>query len=68
MLLNELLSEQHLLHTIHDFALNLNNKAQTDVIPLDFCKAFDKMSHRLLLHKLDHYGIRGPIFKWISFF
>ena len=26
------------------------------------------MSHCLLLHKLDHYGIRGLIFKWISSF
>ena len=55
-------AEQLLLHTIHDFALNLNNKTQTDSILLDFCKVFDKVSHRLLLHKLDHYGIRGPIF------
>ena len=49
-------AEQQLLRTIHDFALNLNNKTQTDVILLDFCKAFDKVSHCLLLHKLDHYG------------
>jgi len=61
-------AEQQLLQTIHDFALNLNNKVQTDAILLDFCKAFDKVSHRLLLHKLDHYGIRGPIFEWISSF
>ena len=47
---------------------DLNNKTQTDVILLDFCKAFDKVSHCLLLHKLDHYGIRGPTFEWISFF
>ena len=61
-------AEQQLLRTIHDFALNLNNKTQTDVILLDFCKAFDKVSHCLLLHKLDHYGIRGPTFEWISSF
>jgi len=46
-------AEQQLFHTIHDFAFNLSNKSQTDVILLDFCKAFDKVSHRLLLHKLD---------------
>jgi len=39
-----------------------------DVILLDFCKAFNKVSHRLLLHKLDHYGIRSLTFKWISSF
>ena len=26
------------------------------------------MSHCLLLHKLDHYSIRGPTFEWISSF
>ena len=41
---------------------------QTDVILLDFCKAFDKVPHHLLLHKLYHYGIRGSTFKWISSF
>ena len=46
-----------LIHTINDFALNLNNKAQTDVIMLDFCKVFDKVSHQFLLHKLHYYGI-----------
>ena len=61
-------AEQQLFHTIHDFALNLNNKTQTDVILLDFCKAFDKVSHCLLLHKLHHYSIRGPTFEWISSF
>ena len=61
-------AEQQLLRTIHDFALNLNNKTQTDVILLDFCKAFDQVSHCILLHKLDHYGIRGSTFEWISSF
>ena len=39
---------------------------QTDVIIMDFAKAFDKVPHRRLLYKLDHYGIRGSIHKWIS--
>ena len=41
------LAEQQLLHTIHN--LTLNNKTKTDVILLDFCKVFDKVSHCLLL-------------------
>lgn len=50
----------------HDFYSKpkyLNNKAQTDVILLDFCKAFDKVPHHLLLLKLEHYGIR--VLMWI---
>ena len=39
---------------------------QTDVIIMDFAKAFDKVPHRWLLYKLDHYGIRGSTHKWIS--
>ena len=39
---------------------------QTDVIIMDFAQAFDKVPHRKLLYKLDHYGIRGSIHKWIS--
>ena len=39
---------------------------QTDVIIMDFAKAFDKVPHMRLLYKLDHYGIRGSTHKWIS--
>ena len=39
---------------------------QTDVMIMDFAKAFDKVPHRRLLYKLDYYGIRGSTHKWIS--
>ena len=39
---------------------------QTDLIIMDFAKAFDKVPHRRLLHKLDYYGIRGFTHKWIN--
>ena len=45
-----------------DRALNRNHR-QTDVIIMDFAKAFDKVSHRRLLYKLDKYGIRGSTHK-----
>lgn len=42
--------------------------SQTDLILLDFSKAFDKVSHQKLLLKLHKYGIRGPTLKWIQAF
>ena len=39
---------------------------QTDLIIMDFAKAFDKDPHRRLLHKLEYYGIRGSTHSWIN--
>ena len=35
---------------------------------MDFAKAFDKVSHRHLAVKLDHYGMRGTTLRWIKNF
>ena len=35
---------------------------------MDFSKAFDVVPHQRLLHKLDHYGIRGTTLNWIHNF
>ena len=57
-----------LVRTIQDWASSINSKGQTDVILLDFSKAFDKVSHWKLLHKIHHYGIRGKTKSWITAF
>ena len=44
---------------IQDLTSTMDSKMQTDIIVLDFAKAFDKVSHPRLLHKLRHYGIKG---------
>ena len=41
---------------------------QTDVIVMDFAKAFDKVPHKRLLYKLDYYGIRNDILLWVQDF
>ena len=41
---------------------------QMDVILLDFSKAFNKVPHRPLLHKLDYCEIRENTFHWIKWF
>ena len=60
--------ESQLLITTHDIIQNIDKKIQTDVIILDFSKAFDTVPHSRLLAKLDHYGIDGPMNKWIAEF
>ena len=39
-----------------------------DTIYLDFLKAFDCVSHRRLIGKLESYGVTGKIFEWIKEF
>jgi hypothetical protein len=46
----------------------MDSKMQTDMIVLGFAKAFDKVSHPRLLHKLRHYGIKGKHNQWIKAF
>ena len=40
----------------------------TDLILLEFSKAFDKVSHEKLALKLHDYGIRGSALKWVKVF
>ena len=60
--------ETQLILTVNDLAESLNKMEQTDVIFLDFSKAFDRVSHPHLFHKLHHYGIRGHLLTWIKDF
>ena len=60
--------ETQVISAIHDWAKGINFRSQTDVILLDFSKAFDSVPHERLLVKLDFYGIRGKMLNWIRAF
>ena len=44
----------------------MTQKGQVNVILLDFAKAFDKMIHHRLLHKLNYYGFQESTLHWIQ--
>ena len=60
--------ESQLILTIQDLAKNIDNRGQTDLILLDFSKAFDKVPHNRLIYKINYYGVRHSTNQWIANF
>jgi retron-type reverse transcriptase len=58
--------ETQLTEFMDDISKNLQEGQQTDILIFDFAKAFDKVNHSLLIHKLQHYGIIGKSVRWIQ--
>ena len=57
-----------LLSLVHELAQCVNANKQTDMAILDFPKAFDKVSHKRLLYKLQWYGVNPQTHAWIADF
>ena len=60
--------ETQLICMLDDLSKGLDDKAQIDVVLLDYAKAFDKVSHRHLLKKVQYYGVTGKTLEWIADF
>ena len=60
--------EMQLIMLVDELAKNMQMGKHTDLILLDFSKAFDKVAYEKLLLKLHHYSIRGDTLKWIKDF
>ena len=57
-----------ILHLLNDISNANDNKSKdiTLAIFLDMSKAFDTISQDILIHKLEHYGIRGTCKYWFA--
>ena len=53
--------ETQLISTVNDIAENMDAGKQTNVMLLDFSKAFDRVSHMWLCGKLHHLRINGSL-------
>ena len=60
--------ETQLISVVQDLTLNFDEDIQTDLVSMDFAKAFDTVPHHRLLYKLQWYGIQGKVHQWISNF
>ena len=56
----------NLLSSLRHWLTSLDSGNSTDVLYMDFAKAFDSVSHSKLLHKLKSYNILGKLHNWIS--
>lgn len=58
----------NILETLEQWTKILDEGDCVDVAYLDFKKAFDLVSHELLIHKMKKYGISGQILEWVKNF
>ena len=58
--------ETQLIEFVDDISKNLQEGRQTDILTMDFAKAFDKVNHSLLIHKLRYYGIDWKTTRWMQ--
>ncbi|KAJ8708432.1 hypothetical protein PYW07_010557 [Mythimna separata] len=45
---------------------SVDDRVQVDAVYTDFCKAFDKVDHEILLNKISFNGIRGNLLRWFA--
>ena len=58
--------QTQLIDFIDEIQKIMNARQQTDLLFIDFSKAFDTVPHRRLLNKLQFYSVQGPVLHWIS--
>lgn len=51
----------NLLQVLHDIGNRLDHAEQTDIVYLDYAKAFDEVNNLLLQKKINGFGIAGNL-------
>lgn len=62
---NKKSTETQLCEFVHIIATAMSQGSQVDVVYTDYSKAFDKISHNILIHKLERVGICGDLLRWL---
>ena len=55
-----------LIELLEEITTSLDNKKNVIGVFIDLKKAFDTVNHKILLQKLEHYGIRGMLLNWFE--
>ena len=56
------------IETVNTFKSRLDEGYGVDVIYLDYKKAFDTVTHKRLVNKLEHLGFAGGLLNWLKAF
>ena len=59
-------TELAVIELIDRVLLNIDNKQVPFAVFMDLAKAFDTLEHKILIDKLQHYGIRGISLMWFE--
>ena len=57
-----------MLQVTHDWTNYVDQGISVDVIYMYFMKAFDKVSHKYLIHKLKNFEVHNQVINWIQDF
>ena len=59
-------TEHAILYLANDIWNSLDRGENKLGIFIDLSKAFDTVDHKILISKLEHYGIKGKVIKWLK--